>query len=88
MRVRVQIARSTFRDMKAEFVELAGRRRADFLAERFFNIEYEPYAPIRQQLLKILFHVNQLRKKRGLNRISPKVIRFRRKVVKPFDIVQ
>ena len=88
LRVRVQIARNAYRDLKAELVELARKRRAGWIAGRLFNIEYEPYAPIRQQLLSLLFHVNQVRKRQGMKRIGTNVIRFRRKIVKPFETQQ
>ena len=84
MRVRVQIARSTYRDLKGEFLELARKRSPNWIAAKFFNVGFEPYAPIRRQLLKLLFHVNQSRKRSGLSKISTDVIRYRRKIVRPF----
>lgn len=84
-RVRVLIGHSTFHDLKARFVSVARRRRADYLASMFWNLPYEPYAPIRRQMLKLLFLVNQARKTHGLKPINKKVIRFRRRIVKPFE---
>jgi hypothetical protein len=74
--------------LKAEFVELARKRSPDWIAAKFFNIEFEPYAPIRKQLLKLLFYVNQTRKRSGLSKISSGVIRYRRRIVKPFEFEQ
>lgn len=84
-RVRVVIDRDAFRDLKAEFLSLAKRRPAGWLAAKFWNVPYEPYAPIRQQLLKLLFYVNQARKRHGLSTVSTKVIRYSRQIVKPFE---
>lgn len=84
-RVRVVIGREAFKDLKAEFMSLAKKRSADWIAAKFWHVPYEPYAPIRQQLLKILFCVNQTRKNHGLPTINTKVIRFKRTIVKPFD---
>ena len=85
MRVRVLIARNAFRELKADFNQLARKRRADWIAAKFFNVPFEPYAPIRRQLLQLLNGVNQIRKESGLSKISSDVIRFRRKIVKPFE---
>lgn len=84
-RVRVVIGRDAFRELKAEFLSLARKRNANWLAAKFWHIPYEPYAPIRQQLLKLLFYVNQTRKRHGLPTINTKVIRFKRTIVKPFE---
>lgn len=84
LRVRVQIDRGTFRDLKAEFLSVCKNRRPDWLAAKFYNLPFEPYAPIRQQILTLLFHVNQALKKSGRKPINPKAIRFIRKQVLPF----
>lgn len=85
-RVRVLIERETFRAMKAEFVALAGKRRAGWIAAKFWDVPFEPYAPIRQQMLEILHAVNRRRKELGIKqRISTDVIRTHRKIVKPFE---
>jgi len=84
-RVRVVIGRDAFRDLKAEILSLAKKRNANWIAAKFWHIPFEPYAPIRQQLLKLLFYVNQTRKRHGLPTINTKVIRFKRTIVKPFE---
>ena len=83
-RVRVQIARDTFRELKSDFLAVCKKRRPDWLAAKFYNLPYEPYAPIRQQLLTLLFHVNKTLKKSGRQPVSTKAIRFMRKQVLPF----
>jgi len=84
-RVRVQIARDTFRDLKAELVGKARQRREEWFQNQFWNLPYEPYAPVRQQLLELLRQINAQRKAVGLPRISPEVIRYRQERVKVFS---
>ena len=84
-RVRVQIGQKAYRDLRAEFLEVA-RKSPALLAHLFWNVPFEPYAPIRQQLLRLLCDVNVRRKRAGLTRISTKVIRYKRRIVKPFEV--
>lgn len=85
-RVRVQISRERFRELKAEFVTQATRRRAAWLATKLFYVPYEPYAPIRQQMLEIVHAINRKRKDAGMKDfIDVNAIRKRRAIVKPFE---
>ena len=88
LRVRVQIARDEYLDLKAYFTDIALRRTAEQLGGELYNLPFEPYAPIRQQLLNILRLINAKRKAAGKDPVSPKVLRFRRKIVKPFEPVE
>lgn len=81
---RVQISRSRFKDLKAEFLDMALRYSAERLGDRFFRIGFEPYAPVRQQLLDLLRLVNAKRKTAGMNLLPPTVIRYQRTIFKPF----
>jgi len=88
-RARVLIERGRFKEMKAEFVALAGKRRAGWIAAKFWNVPFEPYAPIRQQMLEILHAVNRRRTELGIKqRISTDVIRTHRKIVMPFEPIE
>ena len=84
-RVRVQIAREKYRDLKSYFLELATRRSVEELGREFFNVPFEPYAPIRRQLLNVLRLVNAKRQEAGLAKVPPTVLRYRRRIVRPFD---
>lgn len=88
LRVRVQISRRAYLDLHADLIGNARRRRADWYAMRFWHIGFEPYAPVRKQLLELLRLVNAHRAARGMTKISPKVIRYKRAIVKPFAPVQ
>lgn len=85
LRVRVQIGREVYRELKAWFLELATRRSAEALGRELYKVPFEPYAPVRQQMLNILRLVNRARKAAGLASLSPKVLRYRRRIVKPFE---
>jgi hypothetical protein len=84
---RVQIERSTYTELKAYFLEMASRRRADELARELYALPFEPYAPVRQQLLNILRLVNRARKAAHLEPLDPQVLRYRRRIVKPFEVI-
>ena len=84
-RVRVQIGREPYRDLKAHFLDIATRRTAEQLGRELYCLPYEPYAPIRQQLLNILRLVNQTRKPARLEPVAPNALRYRRNIVRPFE---
>jgi len=84
-RVRVQIGREPYRDLRASCLELATRRSAEQLSRELYCLPFEPYAPVRRQLLKILRLVNKRRRAAGLDEISTEVLRYRRQIVRPFD---
>ena len=85
LRVRVQIGREEYLNLKAYFTDIALRRTAEQLGSELYNLPYEPYAPIRQQLLNILRLINAKREAGGMDPVSPKVLRYRRKIVRPFS---
>lgn len=84
MRVRVQIAKERYRDLRAYFLDIACRRSVEALSSAFFVIPFEPYAPIRKQLLNLLRLVNERRATAGLSKLPPSVLRYKRRIVKPF----
>lgn len=81
----VEIDRRQYLELKAWFLELAVHRSAENIALAFYRLPFEPYAPIRRQLLKILRAVNQARKRAGYSRLPTEVLPLRRRVVKPFQ---
>ena len=84
-RVRVQISKAAFRELKQELLSHAGNRSEEWYRMRFYHAGFEPYAPIRQQLLELLRQVNKRRGAHGASKISPDCIRYHRKPVKPFE---
>ncbi|MBX9626146.1 MAG: hypothetical protein K2X82_20275 [Gemmataceae bacterium] len=83
-RVRVQIGRERFLDLKAGFLAKALSRTAEELVADFQATPYQPYAPVRRQLLEILRHVNRTREASGLPAVPVSALRLRRQIVFPF----
>lgn len=81
----VRIHPEVYRELRAYFVELATRRSADALADELRRIPFEPYAPVRRQLLNVLRAVNRARKATGLELVSASALRLSRKGVRPFS---
>lgn len=84
-RARVLIAREKYQELRAFFLDIAVHRSAEKLAWEFFNLPFEPYAPIRKQILNLLRLVNESRHEAGYAKLTPNCIRYRRRIVKPFD---
>jgi hypothetical protein len=80
----VRIEKETEKFLKTSFVEQALKRK-ETLEASFYTLPFEPYKPVRQQLLTILREVNRLRSRQGLEPLSRECIRFRRHIVRPFD---
>ncbi len=80
----VRIEQGEYNRLKAYLLDLAKHRRAETLCELFARLPYEPYAPIRRQLLNLLRAVNRSRRESGFSQIPTGVLRLRRLIVKPF----
>jgi hypothetical protein len=70
---------------KAYFLNIATHRQADFLANEFLELHFQPYRPVREQLLAFLRAVNRQRQLAGFQRIPYSVIRFKRRIVRAFQ---
>lgn len=79
-----RIAPDEYAKLKAHFVELACRRSAKNLSVAFYRLAFEPYAPVRRQLLNVLRAVNRKRKRAGFEPVPTSALRFRRRIVRPF----
>lgn len=82
--VSVRIAPDEYLRMKCYLIGLAAHRSTENLAAAFARIPFEPYAPVRRQLLNILRAVNRVRKQAGFEPVPVSVLRMRRRVVRPF----
>lgn len=80
----VEIERGRYREMKAHFLHLAAHRSAEKLALAFYELPFEPYAPIRRQFLNLLRAVNAARRQAGFTQLPFDVLPLRRRVVRPF----
>lgn len=83
-RVSVRIDRETYRRLKARLVERACRRSPDTLVAQFANLPFQPYRPVRLQLLSIWRAVNRNRHVGGLEAVPHYCLPQRRQVVRPF----
>ena len=81
----VRIHPLEYRWLKSYFVELATHRDVANIGREFRSLPFEPYAPIRRQLLNILRAVNRQRKQAGLAPVPHTELRLRRRVVRPFE---
>jgi hypothetical protein len=84
MRVRVQICRERYRELCAYFGSIACHRSAENLARELWHIPFEPYAPVRRQLLNLLRLINTKRQSAGYSKVPSNVLRYHRDIVKPF----
>jgi hypothetical protein len=81
----VRIEKEEYKRMKAYFVDLAVRRSVETLCQEFGRIPFEPYAPVRRQLLSILRSVNRERKTAGFEPVPKRSLRFLRRIYRPFS---
>jgi hypothetical protein len=65
----VQIDRQHYLDLRARLLDLATHRSAENLALEFYRLPFEPYSPIRRQMLRLLRDVNAARKTAGFREI-------------------
>jgi hypothetical protein len=87
----VRIAAGEYKRLKAYFAERAVHRPEEWLRRELSKLPFEPYAPIRRQLLAILREVNRARKQAGLAPLAGKPFRFQRRIYKPFappDVIE
>lgn len=80
----VRIEREEYLRLKSYFLDLARHRTASGLAAHFAALPYEPYAPIRRQLLAIIRAVNHARAASGFDSLPWTCIRLRRRQVHVF----
>ena len=81
----VRIDQEEYKRLKAYFLELALHRSAERLGSELARLPFEPYAPIRRQLLMVLRAVNRERKRAGFELVPKSCFRFVRRVCRPFE---
>ncbi len=83
----VRIEETRYKEIRDRFLKLAPLRSAQNLAMEFYWLPFEPYAPVRRQMLKLLRRVNQVRKAAGLAKLPHEVLPLKRRIVRPFEAV-
>lgn len=82
--VSVRIHPERYRSLKAYLLDLARRRSVEQMADEFAELGFEPYAPVRRQLLSLLKAVNGERKVAGMTQLPVECLRLKREIVRPF----
>jgi len=82
--VRVQIDDDTYASLKAYFLNISVHREGGRVAQEFLALNFQPYAPVRDQLRCILRAVNRERAIAGFDRIPLSVLPFTRRIVSAF----
>lgn len=80
----VRIDLNEYRRLKAHFLDIAVCRSRGTLEAEFLSVKFQPYAPVRRQLINIWRAVNRTRKEAGYELLGIECIRIRREIVKPF----
>ena len=84
----VRIDQPRYLELKAYLVGIAVHRTVEELAEEMRrSLAFEPYAPVRSQCRCVLRAVNRARAAAGLEEVPRDCLRFRRRVVRPFEPV-
>jgi hypothetical protein len=87
-RVRVQIEAELYKGLRAYLEDIALHRSARQLAVELADLPFEPYAPVRQQLLNLIRYINHRRQTANLEPVSFSVLRYRRRIVRPFGTLE
>lgn len=80
----VRIDRDAYLDLKGRLLDRAIRADAETLGQVLRFSRFEPYAPVRRQLLAVWRAVNRVRNAAGLEPLPVECIRMRRQIVRPF----
>lgn len=83
--VRVRIDRGYLQDVRHYFLEIATKRPASEIVTQMRALPFEPYAPVRYQLFRILDEVNRKRKAAGKELVPERAVRKLRRICRPFD---
>lgn len=84
-RVSVRIAPDEYTHLKAYFLDVACRRSVDSLAVEFARLPFQPFAPVRVQLLNVWRAVNRNRRMAGLTPLCIDCVPWKRRIVRPFE---
>lgn len=80
----VEIERGQYKEIRDHPLDVAVHRSATSLAMEFYRLPFEPYAPIRRQMLNLLRGVNRARKAAGFDLIPTEVLPLRQRIFRPF----
>ena len=81
----VEIERQQYKEIRDHLLDLARHHSASSVALVFYRLPFEPYAPIRRQMLLLLRTVNRVRKQAGFAQLPHEVLPLRRRIMRPFE---
>lgn len=81
----VRIAKPEFERLRSELSAAALVSIPLQLEARFRALRFEPYAPVRRQVLSLYRAVNRLRRTAGMESIAIDCVRMRRRIRRPFE---
>ena len=80
----VRIEKQRYREIVARFLKMAIELSVEELSGELRGLPFEPYAPIRRQLIRVLGAINRRRAQAGLEAVPLGALRLRRRPVSPF----
>lgn len=80
----VRIERELFRQMNQRFAAMPVHRSVEDLCAEFRQVDFEPFAPVRDQLRILPRAVNRARQAAGLEQVPKNALPLRRIPVTPF----
>ena len=80
----VRIEQNEYRRLKAFLEGAAVHRSREALESYIWGLPFEPYAPVRRQVLNLLRACNRIRQAAGFEKLDVKCVRTKRRIVKPF----
>lgn len=86
--VRVRIEREVFRNIRAHLLELAPHRSCRGLSDELRRLDFEPYGPVRRQLVQLVRSINRVRRAAGFDPVPLDVLPARRRIVHALAIHQ
>ena len=70
--------------IKGYFLDVCVHRSVEQIRKELQMMPFEPYAPVRRQMLNILRAMNRKRRTAGLGPVPIEALRLRRRILKPF----
>jgi hypothetical protein len=83
----VRIEQESYLEVRDVLVDFASKRSREWLEYQFRSFPFEPYAPVRRQVLSIFNRVNRRRKMAALEPLERACLRLRRRPARPFEPV-
>jgi hypothetical protein len=82
--VRVRIERELFKRIRAHVLDLAVHRSSRGLADELRRLDFEPYGPVRRQLVQLVRAVNRRRRAAGYDPVPLDVLPWKRRLRRAF----